>query len=152
MDYGYGIAIDSNGNAYVTGKTSSADFPMSNAIYGSLNGGHYSDAFVTKIATGCKPKKMTTVKDPNPLVQGESGIITVTLKGKKGCKPYGYTVTSKVIAGKKKLTIFPENVVVDSNCVAVFTMTAAADKEGVATVRFETKNLTKHVSVKIKKK
>ncbi len=46
---GSGIAVDSAGNAYVTGGTSSTDFPLSNAIYGSYRGG-LSDAFVTKIA------------------------------------------------------------------------------------------------------
>ncbi|MDR4508193.1 MAG: SBBP repeat-containing protein [Candidatus Brocadiaceae bacterium] len=46
-DYGYGVAVDSAGNAYVTGYTDSPDFPAVNAIYGSLNS--YTDAFVTKI-------------------------------------------------------------------------------------------------------
>ncbi|NUO07665.1 MAG: SBBP repeat-containing protein, partial [Candidatus Brocadia sp.] len=46
-EYGYGIAVDSAGNAYVTGNTASSDFPTANAFAGSRNG--YSDAFVTKI-------------------------------------------------------------------------------------------------------
>jgi len=47
---GKSIAVDSDGNAYVTGKTNSSDFPAKNAIYyGSFNGGYYYDAFVTKI-------------------------------------------------------------------------------------------------------
>ena len=50
-DRGNGIAVDSAGNTYVTGKTSSSDFPTVNAMYGSNNGGGYYgyDAFVTKI-------------------------------------------------------------------------------------------------------
>lgn len=47
-DYGYGIAVDSAGNAYVTGQTSSADFPMSHPLQGVYGGGSY-DAFVTKL-------------------------------------------------------------------------------------------------------
>jgi hypothetical protein len=46
-DYGYGIAVDSSGNAYVTGETGSSDFP---AVVGpdlSYNG--LSDAFVAKV-------------------------------------------------------------------------------------------------------
>jgi hypothetical protein len=44
-DEGYGIAFDSNGNAYVTGQTASANFPgASNTLTGTAN------AFVTKIA------------------------------------------------------------------------------------------------------
>jgi hypothetical protein len=47
-DWGYGIAVDSSGNAYVTGGTGSSDFP---AVVGpdlSYNGYGY-DAFVAKV-------------------------------------------------------------------------------------------------------
>jgi hypothetical protein len=46
-DAGYGIAVDTNGNAYVTGRTTSTDFPVTD---GSTNSGSY-DAFVTKLDT-----------------------------------------------------------------------------------------------------
>jgi len=46
-DSGDGIAVDSLGNAYVTGVTSSSNFPTVNAIQPTLGGG--SDAFVTKV-------------------------------------------------------------------------------------------------------
>jgi RHS repeat-associated protein len=46
-DFGYGIAVDRAGNAYVTGSTSSTDFPTVNAHYPNYGGG--SDAFVTKL-------------------------------------------------------------------------------------------------------
>jgi hypothetical protein len=47
-DSGYGIAVDGQGQAYVTGQTSSADFPMANnTLHGQTN------AFVTRLsATG----------------------------------------------------------------------------------------------------
>ncbi|HJW29828.1 MAG TPA: SBBP repeat-containing protein, partial [Saprospiraceae bacterium] len=49
---GYGIAVDADGNAYVTGETSSSDFLVagSNLIQPYLAGG--DDAFVTKISSG----------------------------------------------------------------------------------------------------
>jgi len=47
-DYGNGIAVDSSGNAYITGSTNSADFPTVLAFQGSY-GGSYDDAFITKI-------------------------------------------------------------------------------------------------------
>ncbi len=50
-DYGYGIAVDADGNAYVTGETDSTNFPTMNPFQ-AANGGN-GDAFVTKLnATG----------------------------------------------------------------------------------------------------
>jgi len=46
-DEGFGIALDSSGNAYVTGWTLSSDFPLSNAVQGTYGG--IFDAFVTNI-------------------------------------------------------------------------------------------------------
>ena len=48
-DQGQGIAVDSAGNAYVTGRTNSTDFPgVSSSSIQSTNGGLY-DAFVVKV-------------------------------------------------------------------------------------------------------
>ncbi len=47
-DAGAGIAIDSAGDAYVTGSTTSTDFPTVNAAQ-SRHAGHGSDAFVFKL-------------------------------------------------------------------------------------------------------
>ena len=46
-DVGYGIAVDSDGNAYVTGSAGSFDFPMKGAIQGTWGGS--GDVFLTKI-------------------------------------------------------------------------------------------------------
>ncbi len=51
FDGGFGIAVDSSGNAYVTGSTASTNFPTANPLQ-PANGGGY-DAFVAKLdATG----------------------------------------------------------------------------------------------------
>lgn len=47
-DQGTGIAEDGAGAAYVTGTTSSTDFPTANPLQGALRGS--SDAFVTKVS------------------------------------------------------------------------------------------------------
>ena len=46
-DAGSGIAVDASGNAYVTGNTSSTDFPTVNPIHTTLDGN--SNAFVIKL-------------------------------------------------------------------------------------------------------
>ncbi len=47
-DGGESIAIDANGNAYVTGFTTSTDFPLANAYQDTYGGGSF-DAFLFKI-------------------------------------------------------------------------------------------------------
>ncbi len=47
-DFGFGIAVDVLGNAYVTGLTDSGDFPITNAAQPTFGG--VEDAFVTKIS------------------------------------------------------------------------------------------------------
>jgi hypothetical protein len=47
VDHGYGIAVDSSGNAYVTGETSSTDFPVAHPLQASAHGNF--DVFVTKL-------------------------------------------------------------------------------------------------------
>jgi Beta-propeller repeat len=47
LDYANGVAVDSSGNAYVTGWTSSANFPIANALQPTKLG--VNDAFVSKL-------------------------------------------------------------------------------------------------------
>jgi len=47
-EHGYGLAIDSFENAFITGYTTSNDFPTENAYQNTLQGG--ADAFVTKLS------------------------------------------------------------------------------------------------------
>ncbi|MGZ3493828.1 MAG: DUF7948 domain-containing protein, partial [Syntrophales bacterium] len=56
-EYGYGIAADSSGAAYIAGSTSSTNFPTVNAVQGSYAGGN--DAFVTKIDSGIPTLSVT---------------------------------------------------------------------------------------------
>ena len=67
-DVGYGIAVDQAGNAYVTGDTSSADFPVANPLQSTLGGA--PDAFVAKLsADGSKLLYSTYIGGSN----GERG-------------------------------------------------------------------------------
>ena len=49
IDAGTGIAVDSTGDAYVTGSTTSTNFPTTNTALQTTYGGGGSDAFVTKL-------------------------------------------------------------------------------------------------------
>jgi len=49
-DFGYGIAVDPAGNAYVVGQTSSTDFPVVGALQPARSS--YYDAFLAKIQAG----------------------------------------------------------------------------------------------------
>src|SRR5438270_534386 len=45
-DYGYGIAVDASGNAYIGGIAQSSDFPLANAYQSSVHG---DDGFIAKL-------------------------------------------------------------------------------------------------------
>src|SRR5439155_339443 len=47
-DAGYGIAVDASGQAYVTGDSTSTDFPTTVGAFQTTSGG-YADVFVTKL-------------------------------------------------------------------------------------------------------
>jgi clostripain len=59
-DYGRGIAFDRDGAAYVTGSTSSSDFPTTSGSYDTTFNGGDADAFVTKLAMGSGPTPTST--------------------------------------------------------------------------------------------
>jgi uncharacterized protein (TIGR03437 family) len=48
-DYGYAVAVDAAGNAFVTGTTNSSNFPVTSSAYRSKNAGGF-DAFVSKLS------------------------------------------------------------------------------------------------------
>src|SRR5207245_126963 len=61
LDEGFGIAVDTHGNAYVTGPTDSTDFPTTSAAFQTAFGGGTADAFVTKLnPTGSAPLVYST--------------------------------------------------------------------------------------------
>jgi hypothetical protein len=49
VDGGSGIAVDAAGSAYVTGKTTSTNFPTANPLQATNGGGLFGNVFVTKL-------------------------------------------------------------------------------------------------------
>jgi Beta-propeller repeat len=69
-DEGYGVAVDSSGNAYVTGWTQSTNFPTMNSLQPNYAGGN--DAFVAKIngAVDNLPPTTVATASPGPNING----------------------------------------------------------------------------------
>jgi hypothetical protein len=85
-DYGYGIAVDATGSCYVTGYTSSTDFPTHDPLYPNNAGGY--DVFVSKISSvseGWKTAYNTLFDSPSDLDllrQYRNEFLIKTAKGK----------------------------------------------------------------------
>jgi hypothetical protein len=60
-DFGYGVAVDPAGNAYVAGGTSSANFPTNSARQTALDG--TTDAFLAKIVLANEPPLLSMSAD-----------------------------------------------------------------------------------------
>ncbi len=92
LDQGFGIAVDGLGDAYVTGQTTSADFPTMNPVQAANAGGDY-DAFVTKLNAS-----------------GSALVYSTYLGGSSDDQGFGITTDSSgnaYVAGKTNSTNFP---------------------------------------------
>jgi hypothetical protein len=68
-DVGYGVAVDSGTNAYLTGLTSSSDFlPAGTGVFQPAYGGGSSDAFVAKFGPPCITTTTTCPQGTIPLL------------------------------------------------------------------------------------
>lgn len=73
LDDGTGIALDTNGNAYVAGSTQSSNFPLANPFQSTLNGAQ--NAFVTELGGNSKLvlSQASGSPSPSPLPAGTQG-------------------------------------------------------------------------------
>jgi hypothetical protein len=80
-DQGYGIAVDTAGNAYVTGWTTSSNFPTVNALQATCAScGDLADAFVAKISASPLTATATElVSSLDPAVLGQTVTLTATV-------------------------------------------------------------------------
>ncbi len=78
LDQAYGLAVDSSGDAYVTGDTQSTNFPTQNAFQTKLAGGSTQAAFVAELNTcgGSAPCPSSTLVYSTYLGGGSSNADT----------------------------------------------------------------------------
>jgi hypothetical protein len=79
LDEGTGIALDTNGNAYVAGATQSGNFPVANPFQGTLNGSQ--NAFVTELGGNSRLvlSQPSNSPSPSPLPAGTQGTFTFNI-------------------------------------------------------------------------
>jgi hypothetical protein len=126
-DFGMGIALDGNGNIYVTGATSSSDFPTTSGAFQTHLASNRTNAFVAKIATGSATAGTLQFSaatfsanetDATATITvtrsgGSSGAVSVTVSTGGGTAVAGtdYTATSQTVSwadgetGSKTITV-----------------------------------------------
>ena len=106
-DFGYGIAVDPAGNAYVVGQTSSSDFPVVSGLQTNLAG--VSDAFVAKIQAGTTPSLVAT------LLAGRD----LQLKWPAFPPAYALETTSSLSSGAVWTTVANQTPVLSNGCYTI---------------------------------
>ena len=100
-DQGTAIAVDTAGDAYVTGLTTSTDYPLLNA-YQTTFAGNY-DAFVTKLTAGAPTKSadlsVSIADAPDPVPEGSNITYTIVVSNGGPGLAEGVTVTAPLPAG-----------------------------------------------------
>jgi hypothetical protein len=82
-DQARGVAVDSAGNAYLAGLTSSTDFPTVNAIQPTFGGETppFGDAFLLKLSeTSTGPASALAFTQTAPVVQEDMTVVTLTVQ------------------------------------------------------------------------
>jgi hypothetical protein len=82
-DQARGVVLDSAGNAYIAGRTSSTDYPTANALQSTFGGETppFGDAFITKISdASAGPASQLLFTQTAPTVQEDMTFVTLTVQ------------------------------------------------------------------------
>jgi len=126
-DMGSGIALDSAGNAYVTGTTGSTNFPTSNPLQ-SANGGS-DDAFVAKISQSAG----FTLSSPANVTAGGTFNVTVEATDASGNLNAGYTGTVDFTSSDGQ-AVLPANYTFTATDAGIHTFSVTLKSSGNQTV------------------
>jgi hypothetical protein len=137
-DFGTGIAVDSLGNAYVTGRTSSNDFmaPLVSPLQGTTGGSF--DAFLTRLNSFAAPalcmnpntltfpgQALTTTSAAQTVTITNGGIVSLNITGVTASGSFGQTntcLTSPIAAGANctvDVTFAPTGVARNTGTVSI---------------------------------
>ena len=135
------IAVDSTGNAYVTGNTQSSNFPTVNPIQATYAGG-YGDAFVAKISTAAPivslspatlafgPQQLGTTSgsQTETVTNTGAGNLTISTVTTGGTNAADFSKTADTCTGA--------SVTPNSTCMVsvTFTPTVAGSESGAITI------------------
>jgi uncharacterized repeat protein (TIGR01451 family) len=116
---GLGIAVDTAGNAYVTGQTDSSDFPLQGAFQNTYGVGtcgiapntfSCNDAFIVKITDTPRASAdlaLTKTDSPDPVSIGKNLTYTVTVSNNGPDAATKVSVTDKLPSGATFVSVTP---------------------------------------------
>ena len=153
FDYGEAIALDSSDNVYVTGGTTSSDFPTTNDAYEASSNNSYNKVFISKLDNALSSCKKATAIEVYPaeltLQKNESNSIVVTVTGKNGCPAKNQKVKATIDEdGKDLIRVTPQSIKTDAYGKAIFTVTAKS-KTGDTNITFKVKNTDLEATVSV---
>ncbi len=133
QDEGSGIAVDGAGNAYVTGYTSSTNFPTTTGAFQTSYSGGQDAAFVAKFGLASPTTTTLTANGPNPSLVGQSVGFTVQVSP---APPDGESVSledasnGNVVVGTGTLTNGSATITLSSLAVGVHNLVAVYGGDG----------------------